>query len=613
MFRVLVLFAVLRAGNVYGADLFALYDGPTGVSCGKYNGGGLLAWKRLGGDWKDAAGVLHGEKAFASSGTLKAGTVGDIAIDVSSAIVEGEPVRLFLRLTGTPTFISREGAAQSAPPVPGPRLRVTAESGVRDVDVTADASIYGTAAGCSTKAPVGADKTLGGSAIVIEAPAIAANFARVELVLPIAKIYSQGGGVAVFRTAVPRNPLPAKTTGYAEMYPGDVGIASDPRTYYAETWDRRADGKPPADWYLINKTEPFNTPSRWTRAVNGVPLPNGYDGTFWQPDCGDGRGCFRVQYVGGKYAGYGMPSFGFKANTGGEPDHAFFRYYTKYAPNFKDPDACDGGKRPAWGAPTKWGGNGGTPASGYNGWSVRGDYIVNCDKNNPIYPRLNFVSYVYHALQADFYGDVYPWTDAEDLGWVELDKWVCVEGEMKVNTPGIRDGYFRHWINGYQVQEAQNMYFRGPRPATGYGNLQWGASANSRAAWDAAGYPMFTEPVTGRPIYDLGQYDPAITLGIKLFWGTAFHGGKAPFFSTPDKTTYTDFRDIIVARERIGCRAPAVSVEQLRARLLVLQSRLAAAQADLAALNAQVATRQAEVAALQGEIADVEAQIGGLQ
>src|SRR5687767_13714126 len=102
-------------------------------------------------------------------------------------------------------------------------------------------------------------------------------------------------------------------------------------------------------------------------------------------------------------------------------------------------------------------GNGGNPVDGTNGWRLRGSNCVNCDASNPIYPRMVLGIYAYHAEMQGFYGSAWPWTGKGDLGLAELGKWMCIEGEVKVNTPGMRDGIMRAWVNGRLALEKTNV------------------------------------------------------------------------------------------------------------------------------------------------------------
>lgn len=539
--------ATAHAAREEGRDPFALYDGKTGVTCTYYNSGARLPWANLGGDWEDRAGQYRGASAW-SSADLRPNQTGTVVLDVTGI---GRDITLrFGR--GPVKFASREAAAGQ------PLLRLTrSDGGTLELRATADASVSGTIVRpgtpprCVQHAAQGSATNLTGEIAMLQFPALPSH-KRAELVLTIERVYG-ATSVSALRTVPPIGALPPVTTGFAREYPGDRGICSDRRALYCEDWDR-PNGAPPADWWKRTKgTHVLDSPTKWKRYSNGVPFPDHWTGQFWYPDCGlDGSGCLNVHYTGNVYTGNAAPNFDFVKAGLGEQDHVFYRHYIKYAKTFFDSQPCDGGKRPGFGADNTYGGNGGSAVYGYNGWSVRGHYILNCDHDNPIWPRVVLGDYVYHAEQKDFYGDDYSYHIA-GLGLVPLDEWVCVEGEIKVNDPGVKNGMLRHWVNGRLAMEKKDLYFRGPRPPQGYGDWRSPRNAEQRAQWDAAGHPTIVDPVTGQTNYLLGGTLKDSRMGVKMYWGSLFHGGKNPFGKDTD--VWVD--STIVSNERVGCIEPS--------------------------------------------------------
>ena len=532
-----------RAARDEHSDPFALYDGKTGVTCQFYNAGARLPWKNLGGDWEDRNGKSQGSAAWATV-DIKGNQTGTVTIDVT-----GIGRNITLRFGRAPLkLVAREAQAGQ------PLLRVTRDDGkVIDLPAIADASVAGTLTRpgspprCAQHAAQGSAPNLTGELAMLQFPELPAHKSA-QLVLTIERAYGPTS-VSAFRTILPIGELPPVTTGFAREYPGDRGICADRRALYCEDWDR-PNGAPPADWWKRTKgTHVLDVPSKWSVRSNGVPFPDNWTGQFWAPDCGvNGSGCLNVHYVGNVYSGNAAPNFDFVKAGLGEQEHVFYRHYIKYAKTFFDSQPCDGGKRPGFGADNTYGGNGGAAVYGYNGWSARGHYTLTCDHDNPIWPRLVLGDYVYHAEQIDFYGDDYPY-DIGGLGIVPLDEWICVEGEIKVNDPGVKNGVLRHWVNGRLAMERTDIYFRGPRPPQGYGDWRVPRNEQQRAQWDAAGHPTIVDPVTGKTNYLLGGILKDSKLGVKQYWGTLFHGGKNPFGKDTD--VWVD--STVVSNERVGC------------------------------------------------------------
>lgn len=93
---------------------------------------------------------------------------------------------------------------------------------------------------------------------------------------------------------------------------------------------------------------------------------------------------------------------------------------------------------------------GGRNSDGSNGWSAR---IALDDSQFDSQPGLEF--YVYHADMSGDYGDRYAWGEALPPGeWHQLDL------EVRMNTPGDRDGVVRGWLNGDVAHELTGIRFR---------------------------------------------------------------------------------------------------------------------------------------------------------
>lgn len=542
----------VAAINAYSAeDILRLYDGPTGVGCLRYNAGARINWVNFGGDFVDSSGVAQGSKAF-SSVNLVINQTGPITFDVTKIGPE-----IMLRFNGSPvTLYSRESTALP------PQLIVTNSDGsITKLKAIADAGIPYLITGadgkrkCASTGPTGTTATMAQTGAVIAFEPPPAGYRKLELQVTLMKAYGPST-VNAFKMVRPLLPKAEVTTGFATQYPKDKNICKDPRVLYCETWDRD-DGTPPSDWWQRTKgTVILNSPSRWTRTSNGVAFPSAWTQVSYEPKGGmNGSGGLRVHYLANSLLGTAVPAIDFVKAGLGEQRHLYFRYYIKYDNNFFNSVPCDGGKRPGFAADNTYGGNGGARVFGYNGWSMRGHYVMNCDGANPMYPRVMFGTYAYHAQQAGAYGDDWPWSGRGDQGLQQLGAWACVEGEVFVNDPGVANGVDRHWLDGRLVFERTNVYMRGKKPAQGYGNWQVPYNATREAEWKAAGYPTLYDPLLKVTQYLVGGSAKTLKnsdLAITKFWGTAHHGGVKPFGKDVDQ--YYD--QTVVATTRIGCMAP---------------------------------------------------------
>jgi hypothetical protein len=142
--------------------------------------------------------------------------------------------------------------------------------------------------------------------------------------------------------------------------------------------------------------------------------------------------------------------FPFKKTEDGEPTEIFFRYYLRFG-NDWNPDG--GGKLPGIGGTYGKGGWGGRPSDGNNGWSARGLFTGQKDGKTPI----GF--YCYHAEMKGQYGENWLW-DRDQLGFLENNRWYCLEQYVKLNTIGKSDGILRAWVDGKLAFEKTDVRMR---------------------------------------------------------------------------------------------------------------------------------------------------------
>ena len=64
--------------------------------------------------------------------------------------------------------------------------------------------------------------------------------------------------------------------------------------------------------------------------------------------------------------------------------------------------------------------------------------------------------YIYHLDQPGNCGETMLW----DPGVVDHNRWYCVEGHVRLNTPGGSDGQVRGWLDGELAMQRDGMSFR---------------------------------------------------------------------------------------------------------------------------------------------------------
>jgi hypothetical protein len=148
---------------------------------------------------------------------------------------------------------------------------------------------------------------------------------------------------------------------------------------------------------------------------------------------------------------YGLSlAYRFERQLGYEPEEVYFRYYLRLADDWTP---RRGGKLPGFGGTYGRAGWGGRPVDGTDGWSARGLFKGRQDGRTPV----GF--YCYHMDMRGRYGTNWVW-DREDRGFLENNRWYCIEEHVKLNTPGVSDGALRAWVDGRPAFEKTDVRFR---------------------------------------------------------------------------------------------------------------------------------------------------------
>jgi hypothetical protein len=140
----------------------------------------------------------------------------------------------------------------------------------------------------------------------------------------------------------------------------------------------------------------------------------------------------------------------FKDQIGEEPQEIYFRYYLRLADDW---NPVGGGKLPGISGTYGRAGWGGRPSDGRNGWSARGLFRRQLGGKTPI------GYYCYHADMKGRYGSDWIW-DTEKRGYLENNRWYCIEQYVKMNTPGKNDGILRGWVDGQPAFEKTDVRMR---------------------------------------------------------------------------------------------------------------------------------------------------------
>ena len=97
------------------------------------------------------------------------------------------------------------------------------------------------------------------------------------------------------------------------------------------------------------------------------------------------------------------------------------------------------------------------PIPGRPGWSARGLFGVAGSQGAPP-GNVPIGTYLYHQAQAGDCGDELFWPGAS----LEPGRWHCIEGHVKLNSPGSNNGVFEGWLDGSRRFIQTALGFRGP-------------------------------------------------------------------------------------------------------------------------------------------------------
>ncbi len=444
------------------AAAFAFRDAADGISCRHFDIAMGLVWPEGKAAWFDAQGVRNGARAFDSQIIELRGGKPALRWNITSLVQawgEGRHSNDGLLLAGVGAPGGAQFHSRESPDVGlRPSLQITYLGGASELlSAAADADLD-----CSTQTGVGVAPflTVGpqtGTAMRFDLTRLrkgaAKDIKKAELILVRTPVSAfAAGALGVFRLATPFAEAPVSTqAGLAAAYPADKGIEKHPDVLFVDRFEQvQLDPK----WTVGDKElrfmfEPMPAlPLPATPASSGRPAPPPAIAPY----------SLRATVPAGKNTGLDL-RYDFKLRGQAEPEEAYLRYYLRLGREWRT--MGDSGKLPGFAGTYGKAGWGGRSWDGQLGWSARGSFIKAPAVDHPMFGRIALASYVYHSkANAGGYGEIIPWSGGQGAGFIETERWVCVEQFIKLNTPGQEDGVLRAWVDGRLVFERSNFRFR---------------------------------------------------------------------------------------------------------------------------------------------------------
>lgn len=416
-----------------------------GASRDYYNRAAVLPWSRFMGDWCDKNDQPHGDVAFAVAKIDDTDRARFVVWDVQELVTHWQSGRhqnlgFFLRTIqsrGKVCFQSREEAID---PSHRPCLTIESSEGTSTLfaiaDTHLDRSTY-RSLGQSSEIVVQSDNNH--ALIRFDLSSIPADKTILSATLRLWTTRQYGDTkVAVFRCQQGESVVDgAPTKGIADDYVFDREIATHP------------------DVLLAADFQSQNWPDAWANAKDD-PLSHAVESDP-QRKFESLRGkALRVKIAQGANFALGM-SYPVQNQIKSEPNEIYFRYYLRLADDWNQ--TLQGGKMPGISGTYGIAGWGGRKSNGDNGWSARGLFKQTIPENNPLGGRTPIGTYCYHADMPGNYGENWVWSRGY-RGFLEKNRWYCVEQYLRNNNPGEKDGVIRAWIDGRLAFEKTSIRFR---------------------------------------------------------------------------------------------------------------------------------------------------------
>lgn len=182
------------------------------------------------------------------------------------------------------------------------------------------------------------------------------------------------------------------------------------------------------------------------------------------------------------------------------PEEAWYRYHVRLL----SWNSADSGKLPGLSGNYSSSAKGCIPSTPDEpGWSARGLFGAAGSNGAPA-GQVPIGTYLYHLDQTGSCGDELYWPGAR----LEPGRWQCIEGHIKLNTPGASDGLLEGWLDGTKRFIQAGVAFRRAEETT---------------------------------------------IGIREMWLNVYFGGSWP---TPNPLSLTIDQVVVSTEGRVGCLDP---------------------------------------------------------
>lgn len=403
----------------------------------------MILWGHNLGDWCDKSGVPQGDKAYGHTKLNKSNNSFRMSVDATelvkeyakNKIREGDFILRSLGEGGKTRCHSRE----AKDPIHRPMLVLKLNGKESNLFPVAD-----TYTNQSTLSGLGIEDHFNFSDrqnayLRFELPlSEPENIESAVLHLSVITHYGKSSTMGVFRSCyLPIQNEPDGMDGLSCGYIKDRGIEKHPAVVFADDFDGVFRHNGPwsygfdSDNLAVVDTDPENIFSPFGGKALKVTIPK-------NSTMGANMG-----YV-------------FKRGKKEEPESLFFRYYLRFGETW---DPLTSGKLPGLSGTYNKAGWGTRKSNGFNGWSARGLFTIMLAKNDPISGKIPIGSYVYHANQPKWSGEFFIW-NKNYSGFLDKNKWYCIEQHVKLNTPGKKDGILKAWVDGKIAYENNQLEYR---------------------------------------------------------------------------------------------------------------------------------------------------------
>ncbi|MHC4957286.1 MAG: DNRLRE domain-containing protein [Planctomycetota bacterium] len=411
-------------------------DEDDGATRDYYNRIVKLAWKNELGDWADRDDVEQGANPYATASAPDDGDEGVVEWDVTELVqrwVSGDfPNRGFYikGRSGSFRFHSRE----SADAAKHAKLVVDGVEQPLLADTFLSQSTF-QGFGDDVKLIVSDDNP---TLLRFDLSGIAGGTTILEAKLTLVSFEEHGDFEADIHRCSQSHEEPddGPLYGVSQGYPADADIEDH------------------SDVYMVARFEDANWGAKWTDNADYASI---------EPIAVDDTNNFvalqgkalRVMIYGGDSLGCDL-RWDFEDETGSEPEQAYFRYYLRFSQSWQPEE---GGKLPGFAGTYGVAGWGGRQSNGDDGWSARGLYRIGAPVGNPLHDLIPIGNYVYYADMDGIYGEHEVWSRGY-RGYLERDRWYCIEQYVKLNNGTEFDGILRGWVDGQLAYQWEGLRFR---------------------------------------------------------------------------------------------------------------------------------------------------------